>query len=99
MNISSALAVMHTWMGRDVDDAKEALGVFQKLDSVLGIANLAASGESAEDGDVSVLCKQIDEARVAKDYATADRLRDELVASGYEVRSTPDGTVAHQKLA
>jgi cysteinyl-tRNA synthetase len=99
MNISSAMAVMHAWIGKDVDDAKEALGVFQKLDSVLGIANLVAPGESAEEGDVSVLCKQIDEARVAKDYATADRLRDELVASGYEVRSTPDGTVAHQKLA
>jgi len=99
MNISAALAVMHTWMGKEVADPKEALGVFLKMDSVLGIANLDATEDSADDGDVAVLCKQIDEARTAKDYATADRLRDELVARGYEVRSSPEGTVAQQKLA
>ena len=34
-----------------------------------------------------------DEARAAKDWATADSLRDELVALGYEVSDGPDGTV------
>jgi len=99
MNISAALAVMHTWMAQEVTDPKEALGVFQKLDSVLGIANLDTAEPQADDGDVTTLCKQIDEARATKDYATADRLRDELVAKGYEVRSSPDGTVAQKKLA
>ncbi|MFT5367567.1 MAG: cysteinyl-tRNA synthetase [Candidatus Latescibacterota bacterium] len=99
MNISAALAVMHMWIGKEVEDPKEALGVFLKLDSVLGIANLDADEESTDDGDVAGLCKQIDDARIAKDYATADRLRDELVARGYEVRSSANGTVAQQKLA
>ena len=99
MNISAALAVMHAWIGKEVSDPKEALGVFQKLDSVLGIANLGAAEESGDDGDVALMCKQIDEARAAKDYATADRLRDELVDRGYEVRSSPEGTIAQQKLA
>ncbi|MBT3605258.1 MAG: cysteine--tRNA ligase [Candidatus Latescibacteria bacterium] len=99
MNISAALAVMHAWMSKPVEDAKEALGVFQKLDSVLGIANLDAAEEDGDEGDVAAMCKQIDEARASKDYATADRLRDELVAGGYEVRSSAEGSVAQKKLA
>ncbi|MDA0710482.1 MAG: cysteine--tRNA ligase [bacterium] len=99
MNISAALAVMHTWIGKPVEDPKVALGVFLKLDAVLGVANLGSSAPSKNEIDVSDLCKQIDEARVARDYAAADRLRDELVARGYEVRSSPNGTVAQKKLA
>lgn len=33
-----------------------------------------------------------DEARVNKDYATSDALRDELIAAGYSVEDTPAGT-------
>ena len=33
-----------------------------------------------------------DAARAAKDYATSDRLRDELSAMGLEVMDTSDGT-------
>ena len=44
-------------------------------------------------------CKQIDEARTSKDYDTADRLRQELIDAGYEVRTAPEGTVAIKQLA
>jgi cysteinyl-tRNA synthetase len=33
-----------------------------------------------------------DEARGARDFARADALRDELVALGWTVEDTPDGT-------
>jgi cysteinyl-tRNA synthetase len=33
-----------------------------------------------------------DAARAAKDYASSDRLRDELQGMGLEVMDTPDGT-------
>ena len=33
-----------------------------------------------------------DAAREAKDYATGDRIRDELEAMGLEVMDTPEGT-------
>jgi cysteinyl-tRNA synthetase len=36
-------------------------------------------------------------ARAAGDYATSDRLRDELAALGVEVRDTPDGQVARRR--
>ncbi len=38
------------------------------------------------------LMAERDAARATKDYATTDRLRDELAAMGLEVRDTPEGT-------
>jgi cysteinyl-tRNA synthetase len=39
-----------------------------------------------------LLARQRDEARAGKDFATADRFRDELIAMGYRVEDTPAGT-------
>jgi cysteinyl-tRNA synthetase len=39
-----------------------------------------------------------DEARKAKDWAASDRLRDELVALGYEVKDTAQGTVVTRRV-
>jgi cysteinyl-tRNA synthetase len=39
------------------------------------------------------LLEQRAAARTARDFATSDRLRDELAAMGVEVRDTPDGQV------
>ena len=98
LNISAALAVVHNWMGQAVDDPSEALDVFDKINSVLGIADVMA--KSADDTDTSeTICKQIDEARASRDYDTADRLRQELIDAGYEVRTTAEGTVAIKQLA
>ena len=43
-------------------------------------------------GDVSYACVLRDHARAEKDWASADRLRDELQSAGFEVRDTPQGT-------
>jgi cysteinyl-tRNA synthetase len=42
--------------------------------------------------DVLALAHQRDEARAARDWAAADRLRDDIVARGYRVEDTPGGT-------
>ena len=99
LNISAALAVVHTWIGQTPDDPSEARAVFDKIDSVLGIADLSDASESLDKDNSAVLCKQIDEARAAKNYDVADRLRQELIDAGFEVRSAPEGTVAVKKLA
>ncbi len=102
LNISAALAVVHNWMGQEVDDPSEALDVFDKINSVLGVADLSdlVKAESADDTDTSeAICKQIDEARASRDYDTADRLRQELIDAGYEVRTAPEGTIAVKQLA
>ena len=99
LNISAALAIVHAWLGQKPDNPSEALGVFNKLNSVLGIADLEEISKTSNGDNSKALCKQIDDARTAKDYDTADRVRQELIDNGYEVRSTPEGTVAVKKLA
>ena len=41
--------------------------------------------------DVERLARARQEARTAKDFATADRLREQILANGYEVTDTPQG--------
>jgi cysteinyl-tRNA synthetase len=42
---------------------------------------------------VLALAAERQEARTQRDFATSDRLRDELVAHGFHVTDTPDGQV------
>lgn len=44
--------------------------------------------------EVAALVRERDEARAAKDFATADRIRDRLAQLGYTVRDTPSGGIA-----
>jgi cysteinyl-tRNA synthetase len=43
-------------------------------------------------GDASYACVLRDHFRADKDWASADRLRDEIQAAGFDVRDTPQGT-------
>ena len=43
-------------------------------------------------GEVSALAKDLDAARAAKDFATADRIRNELQEAGYVVETSKEGT-------
>ena len=108
LNISGALGVLFPWIAQQPADAHEALAVLRKINQVLNVAPLEADGaaesavgeEAAGDGlDTASLCKQLDEARAAKDWGTADAIRDQLIAAGYEVRSSPEGTVVQKQLA
>ena len=78
-NTPEALAVLHGW--RDHELLRRALGIFG-LDSI---------GEREEaPADVAALAEQRREAREAKDFAGADRLRDEIAAAGWEVRDVAE---------
>jgi len=79
-NTPEALAVMHGW--RDHDLLRRGLDVF-------GLASLAASDEAP--AEVVELARAREEARASRDFAEADRLRDELAARGWEVRDAADG--------
>jgi cysteinyl-tRNA synthetase len=81
-------------------DADELATLVTVISTLLGIdfRNLRATDlERSDTGDldterIDALCVQRDEARAAKDWAEADRLRDELVALGVEVRDSAEGT-------
>jgi cysteinyl-tRNA synthetase len=92
-----ALATVFEWVreanrrgeaGEQVGDAdlREMLGVLA-LDGLLD-ADVAAGGP---DEAAQQLLARRQAARAAKDFAEADRLRDELAALGWEVRDSTDG--------
>lgn len=108
LNISGALAVVLPWLSQEHKDAAEALGVLTKINHVLNVAPLDTAGDLAfgddpEEGgiesQVKTWCKEIDEARASKNWPIADELRKKIQAAGYEVRNSPEGTVAQKQLA
>jgi cysteinyl-tRNA synthetase len=71
--------------GGGVALGREALAGFEAL----GL-RAAVSGEVA--AHALELARRRDEARSARDWAAADRLRDEILALGYRLEDTPGGT-------
>ena len=52
----------------------------------------AAADDGLSEQDIDTLVRQRDEARAAKDFAEADRLRDQLAAAGIVIEDGPDGS-------
>ena len=75
-----ALALMHEW--RDHELLRRALDVF-------GLGSLAAATDAP--AELHELARRRQEARAARDFATADRLRAELESAGWDVRDDPGG--------
>ncbi|MCR4644223.1 MAG: cysteine--tRNA ligase [Oscillospiraceae bacterium] len=80
-------------MAADANTSKEqleaGLAVFNELTGVLGL--LYERKEDAIPQEVLDLVEQRAAARKAKDFAEADRLRDEIAKLGYSVRETRQG--------
>jgi cysteinyl-tRNA synthetase len=64
------------------------------FDRVLGLRLSDAVNVDGEalPAEVAVLVQQREEARAARDWATADALRDAVRERGYEMEDTPSGT-------
>ena len=67
-----------------------ALNLYNELADVLGL--LYVEKDSVED-DVQSLIEQRNAARKNKDWALADKIRDELKARGITIKDTPNGTI------
>ena len=78
-NTPEALAVMHGW--RDLELLRGAFTIFG-LESIADVEEAPA--------ELAVLAEQRREARDAKDFEGADRLRREIEAAGWEVRDVAD---------
>jgi cysteinyl-tRNA synthetase len=76
--------------GLSTDDKQKAEEVLKSIDSVLGVMELELP---EPDEKVEALIKRREEARRDKDWANADRIRQELEKMGIEVIDTRDGTV------
>ena len=102
LNFSKALAVILPWASTEPDNPAEALVVLDRINGVLAVAPLAAVESTAsnldDEPDIISLCKAMDDARCAKDWPTSDAIRTQLEDAGYDVQTTPEGTVAEKKL-
>jgi cysteinyl-tRNA synthetase len=93
LGLPAALAVAHAVASADDLSAPQRRALLLDFDQVLGLGlDAPPHTESVElpDGAAELLERRA-AARVARDYATSDRLRDELAALGVEVRDTPAG--------
>jgi cysteinyl-tRNA synthetase len=73
------------------DDAATLVATVVELAGVLGIDPKAEVPELDE--EIAALVTERDEARARKDFATSDRIRDQLLARGIALEDTPNGTV------
>ena len=81
-----------TLCGREANSADTPVGDAhaREMLEMLGLENLLDADEGAPE-EVVALAEQRGAARAARDFAEADRLRDELRARGWEVRDGPQG--------
>ena len=78
----------------DLQELRKTMSDF--LFEVLGLVDIEAANDTSFDrlsGTVDLLIKLRAEARANKDFATSDRIRDELAQLGIELKDGKDGTV------
>ena len=97
LNMAGALAVVFDFISAEHPDPDQALAVVRKFDEVLGVSPTTRTTDDDADS-ATILCQQLDEARANKVFAAADKIRQELIDAGYDVKTTREGTVATKKL-
>jgi cysteinyl-tRNA synthetase len=99
-NVSAALAALFQFVhrinkiadrnGLSTDDKEKVLKVLERINSVLGVMDLAAPVVGEE---VEALIEKREQARKNKDWESADRLRQELKEMGIEIIDSKEGPV------
>ncbi|MGN6868838.1 MAG: cysteine--tRNA ligase [Solirubrobacteraceae bacterium] len=91
-NTPEAMAAAFDWV-REANRSPAGSGDADLRDmlSVLGLENLLDVSETQAPTEVTELRDAREQARAARDYAEADRLREAIRAHGWEVRDGPDG--------
>ena len=91
-NTAAALRHLFAWV-REANRREGPVGRSHLVEmlQVLGLEGLAQVEEAAAGAEERELLERREAARAAKDFAEADRLRDELRARGFEVRDGPRG--------
>jgi len=91
-NTAEALAVLNEWIAEATAATREGAGDqhLREMLGVLGLGGLLAASAQAPAG-VRELAQRRERARSERDFATADRLRDEIAGHGWEVRDGGGG--------
>jgi cysteinyl-tRNA synthetase len=91
-NTPEALAVVNEWIREATSGRWQSPGDshLREMLGVLGLESLLDEDAEAPD-EVRALAESREGARRERDFAEADRLRDQIAALGWEVRDGPDG--------
>lgn len=96
INTSQALTVVYDVLKAELNDASKR-ALIEKFDQVLSLDLVREEKDEAVDEDLkSFVEAKIEErkaAKKAKDFATADAIREELKEKGIEIKDTREGTV------
>ena len=104
LNVAGALGAILPWAASIPSDPAAALGALNRINEVLSIvplgpSDVAATGVADETAAIQELCRQLDDARKRKDFSGADSIRTQIQKYGYDVKTSPNGTVAEKRLA
>ncbi|WP_403021259.1 cysteine--tRNA ligase [Salinibacterium sp. GXW1014] len=107
LSVPQAIAVIHDTVragnaaldNEDLATAARAQGAVLAMTDILGINPLSVEWQTAADEPAvtalsSLVTRLLDSRRVARearDFAEADRIRDELAAAGIQIEDTPEG--------
>jgi cysteinyl-tRNA synthetase len=98
LDLPAALVVMNEAISSPNIANAERRALLLAWDAVLGLDLDRTTQHVTElPAEIVELVRQRDEARVAKDYAASDSLRDRLIAAGYEVMDSPEGTKVRRR--
>lgn len=107
LNVSKGLALAWELLKDKSVDAKTKLATLLDFDNIFGLGLMDTAKKLAENSTnenmtaemlnlpdkVQAAIEKRKAAREAKDWGTADKLRDEIFALGYEVKDTADGQI------
>ena len=107
LNTPLALSALHALLGdlnkaETADEKARLKGLLLDGGAVMGLLEQdpevwfrwhPASGEGLTDAEIEALIQRRADARKAKDFAEADRVRDELASKGVILEDKPDGTI------
>lgn len=93
LNTAQALALVWKLVDDTSLDSATKSATLLSFDRVLGLGLEAVVGIPRERSEeVNQLIEARDKARAEKDWEASDRLRDEIIAQGFDVMDTPEGT-------
>jgi cysteinyl-tRNA synthetase len=99
LNVSEALAAAFEFVGvvnravPSVAGSKTALAAFARFENVLGCFGAEPKADATGDApaELVALLDQRKAAKKAKDFALADRIRDQIAAAGWKIVDAPTG--------
>ncbi len=100
LNMPQAIAALYTLLEDARVTSEEKVHLIQKIDAVLGLDLLVEKKTKVEPvpPEMAELLKRRNDARAAKDWAEADKMRQAIAAKGYEILDSPTGSSLKKRL-